>query len=473
MDAITPHDAGSIEAEQALLGAVLINNEALRLVEGIIGSDDFSEPLHGHLWATIIKADESGRRIDPKLLASSLGKDAAIPIGGMTVAQYIARLAAEATTIINAPDYAHAIRDIADRKRIAEIGHGLDRQIIADPTDTATNAIDALDEILSARSRSATPSISAKNTAVRVIDAAAKAYQTDGKQTGISWGLSALDRKTLGLHPGELVVLAGRPGMGKTALGLGVARAAAEAGNATMFFSLEMGDVALGQRLLSDIIYGTLPIAYWAIRAGRFSESEFGEITKAAERLAALPIQIEQQPALTVAQIVARARQRKRRHGLSFVIVDHLHLVRPSERYSGHRVEEIGETTRGLKALAKELEVPVLALCQLSRGVEGRDDKRPTLADLRGSGDIEQDADAVAMLYREAYYLERRKPDEQNGDEMARWLGQMEKCRNRLDILIEKQRNGPVGLVPVFCSIAHNVIRDLVQTEEQNQMEGF
>lgn len=473
MGAITPQDPGSMEAEQGLLGAVLINNEALRLVESIVQPDDFSEPLHAHLWAVIIQSDDSGRRIDPKLLASSIGKDAALPLGGMTVTQYIARLAAEATTVINAPDYARAIRDTADRKRMAEIGYRLSTAAMADPCDVATGAIDALDEILSLRSRSTTPSISAAGAAVRVLDAAAHAYQTDGRQTGVSWGLSAVDRKTLGLQCGELAVLAGRPGMGKTALGLCVARSAAQAGHKTAFFSLEMGDVAISQRLLADLLHGIMPIAYWAIRAGKFSETEFVEIKNAAEGLAALPLQIEQQPALTIAQIAARARQRKRRHGLDFLVVDHLHLVRPSERYSGHRVEEIGETTRGLKALAKELEVPVLALCQLSRGVEGRDDKRPTLADLRGSGDIEQDADTVAMLYRESYYLERKKPDPSDGDELAKWLSQIEKVRNRLDVQIEKQRNGPVGTIQVFCSIAHNAIRDLVSVDETNKLEGF
>lgn len=455
-----------IEAEQGLLGAVLINNEALRLVERIVQAEDFSEPIHQHLWRTMLDAERANRRIDPKLLSATLGPDAKLPLGNMTVGQYIARLAAEATTVINAPDYAQTIRDLADQNRLASIGASLRRDTAVDPSELAITALDELDHILSARSESRTPSVTMKEAVVKAVDAAAMAYQTEGRPTGISWGLSALDHKTLGLQRGELVILAGRPGMGKTAMALCVARKAALAKNSTMFVSLEMIDKALAQRAIADHLFDSHPLAYWIIQSGKFKESDFSEITAAATEIGEIPIRIEQEAALTITQIAARARQHKRRHGLDLLIVDHLHLVRASDRYAGHRVEEIGETTRGLKAIAKELGIPVLALCQLSRGVEGRDDKRPTLADLRGSGDIEQDADTVIMLYREAYYLERRKPAENSGDEFAQWLAKIDKVQNLVEAIIEKQRNGPIGPVRLFCSIQHNAIRDLVAAAE-------
>jgi len=425
--------------------------------------------------AGITEAMATGRRVDPKLLSVSLGRDAQTKLGesGATVGEYIARLAAEATTIINAPDYARVIRDLADQKRISGIGSSLVDIAPTDPERLAEHAIDRLDAILATRAKSNTPAVSMAQAATSAVDAAALAYQADGKITGITWGVSALDRKTLGLQRGELTILAGRPGMGKTALGICVARKAAEAEHKSLFFSLEMGDAAVAQRAMADSMFDSTPMTYWLIRSGKFPESSFPNITSAAKKIAALPIKIEQQPGLTIAQITARARQQQRRHGLDFLIVDHLHLIRASDRYSGHRVEEIGETTRGLKSLAKELGVPVLALCQLSRGVEGRDDKRPTLADLRGSGDIEQDADTVLMLYREAYYLERGKPDEKSGDAFAQWLAKIEKSRTRIDVIVEKQRNGPIGTVPLFCSIAHNAIRDLVRDDQPNMLEDF
>lgn len=466
MDAIALNQTSSIEAEQALLGAVLINNDALRAVDGLVTRDDFSEPLHGHLWNIMLEAERAGRRIDPKLLVAKLGPDAKLPLANLTVGQYVARLAAEATTVINAPDYARTIRDISDRGRLIQIGDGLCANREADPSIAATCAIDDLDAVLAARSGRSAPATTMAAALAGAIDLAAKAYRSGGRPTGISWGLSSLDRKTLGLQRSELVTLAARPGMGKSALALCVARRAGAAGEKVLFISLEMSDASLAQRMISDALYDDgVRLSYWALRAGKFTEPEFEAVSKAAARLADLPIKIEQQPALTAAQIAARARQQKRRHGLDLLIVDHLHLVRPSERYKGHRVEEIGETTRALKGIAKELDIPVLALCQLSRAVEGRDDKRPILSDLRNSGDIEQDSDVVAMLYRESYYLERSKPSERDGEAFAKWMAAAEKAENKLDVIIEKQRNGPVGTVRLFCSVAHNAARDLTERD--------
>ena len=457
---------GALEAEQGLIGAVLINNEALRRVEGLVSEEDFTEPLHQMLWRVMVDAERANKRIDPKLLVTMIGPDAQVPVGNeagkpFTVRQYIARLAAEATTIINAPDYANAIRDVADQNRMASIGAALRHEVPVKVEAVVADAIDKLDHLLSTRTNSATAGVTMEQAVCSAMDAAAMAYQLDGQPSGLAYGLADLDHMTLGMQPSELIILAGRPGMGKTALGLGIARNVAETGKRTLFFSLEMNDVGLAQRVLADHLYDQHPMPYWLFRSGKFSEKDFEFLRDAALHVGKLPIKIEQQPGMTIAQIAGRARQYKRRHGLDLIVVDHMHLVRPSDRYSGHRVEEIGETTRGLKGLAKELDIPVLALCQLSRGVESREDKRPGMSDLRGSGDIEQDADAIIMLYREAYYLLRNKPQESNRDAFAQWIGDIDKSVNRLEAIIEKQRNGPTGTIELFCSIEHNAIRTL------------
>lgn len=460
-----PWTPQSIQVEQALLGAALVHPDAIQMVEGLVTTDDFAEPLHAHLWEVLCTAHRAGRRLDIKLLVSAIGPDAHIPIGsGMTAGQYVARLAAEATTVINARDYAGTIKDLADQRRIASIGASLRHEVKIDPGEIAAEAIEQLDQIVASRVNVGTPGLHMPEAAARAVDEIALAYQRDGAISGYTWGLKDLDHKTLGMQPGELLIIAGRPGMGKTAVGLTVARKTAEAGNRVLFESLEMRDTPLTQRMIADQLFDDgIQLPYWKMRSGRISEAEFGTITEAARKIALLPVRIEQRPALTVSQIAAQARQLKRRAGLQVVVVDHLHLVRASERYKGNKVNELGEISSGLKALAKELDVAVVALCQLSRGVEGRDDKRPNLGDLRGSGDIEQDADTVVMLFREAYYLERNEPL-QGSPESLPWTTKMAEAASRLQAIVEKQRNGPIGIVNLFCNIACNAVRDLDTT---------
>jgi replicative DNA helicase len=455
-------DVHSIESEQALIGAILINNDAFNVVADKVRPDDFFEPVHATIFGVCADLIRSGKRVTPVTLGVFLPP---VEVAGLSMQQYIARLAAEATTVINAADYAGLIRDMADTRRIASVAETLASAGPQNPAEVAGQGIEALDAIVASRTATGAPSLTMGQAVSRAIDAAATAYQREGRLSGISWGLQELDAMTLGLQRCELVVLAGRPGMGKSAMGLCVTRTAAKQGHPSIFFSLEMGDIPLTQRMLADEMFDEKPIAYWLLRAGKFSEQDFQRMTEAAIRIGELPLRIEQQPALTVAQISARARQAKRRGALDLIVVDHLHLVRASERYSGNRVQEIGEVTSGLKALAKELDCAVLALCQLNRGLEGRDDKRPSLSDLRGSGNIEEDADTVAMLYRESYYLERRKPPESDADEFAQWLARMEASSNKLDAIIEKQRNGPIGTVKLFCNIGCNAVRTLARQD--------
>lgn len=457
----TPH---AIEVEQSLLGAALLNPEAVQMVDGYVSQEDFGESLHASIWEIMTTMHAAGRHLDVKLLIAAIGANATIPIpyARMNVAQYIARLAAEATTVINARDYAVTIRDLADQRKLADIGASLKHETKIDPNEVAADAIDRLDQIVARRVNTGTPGLEMKEASVRALDAIAAAYQRDGSLSGITWGLKDLDNKTLGIHKAELTILAGRPGMGKTAVGLCVARSAAEAGHKVLFESLEMGDQPLTQRMISDVLFDQpgKPLPYWLMRSGRFREEDFTRITDAARRVALLPIRIEQRPAMTVSQIASQARQRKRRHGLDLLVVDHMHLIKPSDRYKGNRVNELGEVTSGLKALGKELDIAVLALCQLSRTLESRDSKKPTMADLRGSGDIEQDADAVVMLYREAYYLERNEPTPGSPESLV-WQDKMEKLFDKLEAIIEKQRNGPIGTVELFCNISCNAVRDV------------
>lgn len=448
----------SIEAEQGLIGAVLMNNTAFAVVDELVQAEHFFEPLHREIWGICASLCRLGKLCSPLTLQTFLPVDATV--GTMPLREYVARLAAEATTIVNAPDFARNIREMADRRLIIEVGAELQASRETDNLVLSAWAVDYLDGIVAAHSMGGAPALDMDKAVARAVDAAAVAYQSDGRPRGVSYGLRGLDDKTLGAMPADLVVIAGRPGMGKSALALGIARNLALAGERCLFWSGEMGDVALTQRMIADHLWRpSRRLTYWQIASGKFREEKFTDIRDAALEMAQWPMRIEQQPGLTVAQIGARARQFKRRHGLKALFVDHLGLVRPSNRYAGNKVNETGEVTTGLKSLAKELGIPVFLLCQINRGVEAREDKRPTLSDLRNSGDIEQDADTVLILYRPAYYLAKKEPPAGSA-EFIIWTDEMAKVEHRLDCVIEKQRSGPVGVVKLFADIPCNAIRD-------------
>lgn len=454
----------NLDVEQALLGAAILNSEVFTLVDGIVTTADFGEELHQVLWDVMLTLWRAGKRTDVKLVASCIPEHLDKKVGGLTVKQYIARLASEATTVINARDYAQTIRDLSDQRRMQVVGAQLRREILYDVPEMAAEAIEQLDSIISSRVLTGAPGVEMKEAMVRAVDAAAAAYQRDGAITGVTWGVKDLDAKTLGMQPGELVILAGRPGMGKTAMALCAARAAGTLGYTVQVESLEMGDVSLSQRMLADQMFadGGQRVTYYELRAGRFSEDTFYRMQEAAKTLAQLPIRIEQKPGQTLGQIAARARQRKRRKGLDLLIIDHIQLIQASDRYRGNRVQELTEITGGLKALAKELGVPILALSQLGRAVENRDDKRPLLSDLRDSGSIEQDADMIVMLYRRVYYLAQQEPTP-GSPEHEKWMMLMEASVNQLEANVVKQRSGPLGRIEMFCDIGANAIRDMVK----------
>jgi replicative DNA helicase len=449
---------GSIELEQEVLGAALINS-AFEVIERAVSADDFSEHLHSQLFETFAAVHASQGIITPAIVIASMGGDAStIVFKDVTLGQYIMRLAAEACLPRNAAAYAKQIREFSNRRKLLAMAETMSIGVKANQSaaDIAGAGIELLDEIASQASAGSTPQVSIREANDKSLARMQHAMQNPGKLAGISWGLKEFDSKTGGLKRGEMLVLAGRPGMGKTALACCIARQTASAGEPTFFASLEMGDASLSDRILADVAYERRsPIPYYSIANGTLNDTKAERVVEAARRQREWPLTIDPAPGLTVSQIAARARrysQALERQGrrLGLVIVDHMHIVRPSNRYSGARVNEVGEISAALKGLAKDLDVPVLALAQLSRQVESRDDKRPTMADLRDSGTIEQDADAIIFVYRDAYYLERENAP----------VDLLLDAKDQLEVIIAKQRNGPVGTVKLFCDIACNAVRD-------------
>lgn len=454
----------SIEAEQNLLGAILVNNDAFHAVERFIEAKNFFEPIHRTTFEIIGQLVRAGKLATPVTMGAFLPAD--LKIGHLTAREYMGRLASEAVTIINAPDFARLIRDHSDHRNLDNLAREtLEHGHTSDPAERASWIIDQADAIVAERSIGQVPSLSLGASVVRAVDAAAKAYQTDGALIGMSWGLKELDAKTGGLHRSELTILAGRPGQGKSMLALNFSRTLCQAGRKGVFFSLEMGDESLSRRLISDIIFDQVELPHFRIRSGQFAEKDFQLITDAAMALKDLPLRIEQQAGLTLSQICARSRQMKRRQGLDFIVVDHMGHVVASDLYRGNKVHEIGETSSGLLRLAKELDVAVIALSQLSRGVESRENKRPTLSDLRDSGNLEQDAATVLMVYREAYYLSNAEPKAKT-PEYEVWQTKMTACLNDIEVIVSKQREGSVGTVRAFVDVRCNAVRDHGWTRE-------
>jgi replicative DNA helicase len=459
----------SFVLEQEILGAVLINNQTLEAIERVIDADDFSEVLHADLYETFLSIREAHGIITPALVIAAIGPRAQIPAidcSPTAMGQYIANLAAAAATALQAVVYAKQIREFANRRRILAAAEIMWSSIQKNQpaTDIAGAGIELLDEIAVQASSGTTPQVSMREADDHALAEIQHAMQNPGRLAGISSGLRDLDAKTSGLKRGELIVLAGRPGMGKSALAWSIARKTSSNGYPTFFSSLEMGAESLAKRGFADGAFEHgRPIPYFDIEKGNINEAQFRRVIDAARMQREWPLQIEPAAGLTVSQIAARVRSYSRkleRQGLRLgpVIVDHMHIVQPSNRYSGARVNEVSEISAALKGLAKELNVPVIALAQLNRALENRDDKRPTMADLRDSGSIEQDADAIIFVFREAYYLERETAPTPE-KEMVR-IDRLIDAKHKLEAIVAKQRNGPTGTVHLFCDIACNAVRD-------------
>lgn len=454
-------DLHSIEAEQGALGAILIDNGCLDKVAPILEPEHFYEPLHGEIYTAIKGLSKQGRIFNPTTLGPFFAN--AGPVReGLSAIQYLGRLAASATTIAGAPAYAQIIREYAERRAVADVGLRL-QQLAGDPAlgaaQMAAEGVRDLDGIITA----ATPHGRSKLSLAASVHETLEELRRPERSRPITSGFADLDRVTGGFHRGEYNVIAGRPSMGKTAFATSAMLNAGRAGHGVLMFSLEMTKKAISARCLSDSVWNRdTPIPYADILNRRIGEYHIERLERAALDYERLPIEIEYQPALTVAEIAARSRQEaaalsRRGLELELVIIDHLGKIKASKRYSGNPVAEIGEVSGALAAFGKELNVSMLVLHQLNRAVEGREDKHPQLSDLRWSGDIEQDTDLVAFIYRPGYYLERMKFDDEE-NELKR-VDKLQKRGRDLEIIIAKQRNGPCTTVELFTEISSNVIR--------------
>jgi replicative DNA helicase len=452
-----PHN---IEAEQSLLGAILVNNDAFYRVSDFLEPKHFFEPIHQTIYETSGSLIRMGKVATPVTLKTFV--PAETDIGGMTVGQYLARLAAEATTIINAQDYGRTVYELALRRDLIRIGEDMVNVAFDAPVDFAPRAqIEDAERRLYelAESGRYDGGFQGFAQAMKVaLDMAANAYQRDGKLSGTATGLRDLDTKMGGLQRSDLIIVAGRPGMGKTALATNIAYNVAKAHRAEVqadgtmksvnggivgFFSCEMSAEQLATRILAE----QTGVSSSLIRRGGISQSEFDKIRDYTIELQHLPLFVDETGGLSISQLTARARRLKRQKGLDVIVVDYIQLLQGSgKRGNDNRVQEVTEITTSLKALAKELNIPVIALSQLSRQVESRDDKHPQLSDLRESGSIEQDADVVLFVYREEYYLQNKEP-KLGTPEHEKWQAEMDFALGKAEVIIAKQRHGPTGTV--------------------------
>jgi replicative DNA helicase len=474
----------NIEAEQALLGAILVNNDAFYRVSDFLKPGHFHEPIHRKIYEVAGELVRMGKVANPVTLKTFLPAEE--KIGEMTVSQYLARLAAEAVTVINAADYGRAIYDLATRRALITVGEDMvniayDAPVDMSPAEQIEDAERRLFEL--AETGRYDGGFESFTDAVKTaIDMANAAYMRDGHLSGIATGFRDLDRRMGGLQPSDLVILAGRPGMGKTSLATNIAfniaaayepaqqadgSFAAANGGVVGFFSLEMSSEQLATRIISE----QTEIPSSKIRRGEITEPDFEKLVACAQTMQRIPLYIDQTGGISIAQLAARARRLKRQRGLDVLIIDYVQLMTgTSQRAAQNRVQEITEITTGLKALAKELGVPIIALSQLSRQVESRDDKRPQLSDLRESGSIEQDADVVMFVFREEYYVHNREP-EPGTDEHLKWEEKMNQVRGKSEVIIAKQRHGPTGTVPLGFQGEFTRFFDLA--EESHMPERF
>ena len=453
-----PHN---IEAEKALLGAIFANNRAYEMVSDYLEQRHFALAQHGRIYGAAAKLIERGQIADSITLQRYFENEESLgEIGGPA---YLDEITASAVTVINAQEYGRIIYDLYLKRELINLGEDVvNRAYKGEVDDTAMGQIEVAEQSLYDLATAGTYEggfVPFKDTILKAIEVAEAAHRREGKLAGTSTGFRDLDKLLGGLHPSDLIIVAGRPAMGKSALATNIAYNAAkdylethgEEGAVVGLFSLEMSAEQLAARILSE----QSNISSDRMRKGELTNEEFTRLVQASQALHQVPVFIDDTPALTVSALRTRARRLKRQHKLGLIIIDYLQLISGSANSrSDGRVQEVSEITRGLKTLAKELHVPVIALSQLSRQVESREDKRPQLADLRESGSIEQDADVVTFIYRDEYYLEKAEP-KQRADEspekfaqrLDHWQERLSHAHNIAEIIIAKQRHGPVGTV--------------------------
>jgi replicative DNA helicase len=453
------HTPANIEAEQALLGALMFDNAAYERLSDQLKANHFYEPFHQRLFAAMEDYFRKGALAEPIVLMERFKHDPAFQeLGGL---RYLADLVDRAPPAANAADYGRLVYDLALRRDLIRIGGDIAAAAQGDPERSAKDQIETAEQslyTLAETGQSSTGFVNFADALQGAVDMAAEAFSRDGGLSGVSTGLVDLDRMLGGLHPSDLIILAGRPSMGKSALAANIAFHVAKNyaydiqpdgskktsnGGVVAFFSLEMSAEQLAMRVLAE----TSGVPSDRLRKGEIDASEFGRVRDAALEIQEAPLFFDDTGGLSISKLAARARRLKRQTGLDLIVIDYLQLLTGGEgSKTDNRVQEVSMITQGLKALAKELAVPVVALSQLSRQVENREDKRPQLSDLRESGSIEQDADMVLFVYREAYYLGRAEPREGSPEHLA-WQEDLDKIQHVAEVIIGKQRHGPIGTV--------------------------
>jgi len=483
-----PHN---IEAEAAFLGALLIDNRVLEEVQIKLRPEHFFEPLHERIFDQILRLVDRNMVVTPITLKPFFESDEAMKeLGG---AGYLVKLTADGAGLIGARDFAQQIYDLALLRELVSVGRtlvddALDTSESVDPKAQIENAESALYKVADGEGETGSVK-SFTNASTEAIKIVEKALQSGGGLSGVTTGLNSVNAKMGGLHNSDLIILAGRPGMGKTSLATNFAFNAAQryvrdmaddidpaktVGAKVAFFSLEMSADQLATRILAE----QSGISSEELRMGKISREDFRELSRASRELQELPLFIDDTPGLTIAALRTRARRLQRRHDIGLIIIDYLQLLQGSGRASDNRVNEISEISRGLKTLAKELNVPVIALSQLSRAVEQREDKRPQLSDLRESGSIEQDADIVLFVYREDYYTAATEPKRPvDGDDPkiheahAQWVIDMERVYGLSELIVAKQRHGSTGKVRMKFEAKITRFSDLADDSYQDDYD--
>ena len=455
----------NIEAEQAVIASILVSNDIYDEISSILDSQKFFDPIHVKLYETIETLISKGLLANPITLKNHFENNEGLKeLGGQ---EYLIKITKFSTSVKQAIDYANIVQEMHVRRELIKISQSVLDEVSTN-SDVGTSGETIIQNTekslfdLAERGHFNQSFMKFDSALKQTIDMAKSAYQNEEGLVGVPTGLTDLDSRLGGLHKQDLVIIAGRPSMGKTALATNIAFHAAKniekkgSKSTVAFFSLEMSSEQLSTRILSE----QSRIRSNDIRRGKVSEKEFEQFIETSKNISELPLYIDETPAITIAAISNRSRRIKRLFGLELIVVDYIQLMRSSGKKEYNRVQEISEITQGLKALAKELNVPVLALSQLSRAVEHRDDKKPQLADLRESGSIEQDADIVMFVFRESYYLQNKEPTV-GSIEHAEWQTKMNEISHLAEIMISKQRHGPTGNVKVEFEAMYTKFKDL------------
>ena len=438
----------NIEAEQSVIGSILVTNEIFDEINSIISNINFYDPMHQKIFNAIESMIYKGMLANPITLKNYFDNEK----DELNIPDYLVKITKFSTSVRQAIEYSKIIYDMYVRRELIKISEQMIDNAKENNLDTnGQNIIENSEKLLYELAEKGTFNsslIKFDDAMKQTIEMASAAYKNEGGIVGVPTGLRDLDDKLGGLHQSDLIIIAGRPSMGKTSLATNIAFNAAKniqensKKSSVAFFSLEMSSEQLSTRIISE----QARIGSNDIRRGRISNEQFDQFLETSKNISELPLFIDETPAISIAAMSNRARRIKRLNGLDLIVVDYIQLMKGSLNNKDGRVQEISQITQGLKAIAKELGVPVLALSQLSRQVEQRDDHKPQLADLRESGSIEQDADVVMFVYREGYYLQRKEPREATV-EHAEWQAKMNEVAHLAEIIIGKQRHGPIGKV--------------------------